>query len=549
MSLPLANRRQFIQAGSAALLAGCSSSTPRPGAPLLGFSGVPADTTRGGLKSAQGIAANVVVPWGEPVNSTGLHGFNSADGKRSLLVVAHGVQGEGGSAERVKQAQEAAGLSVLEVAGGRREGWQPVRPSTAARRINATTPCSIGGPAAGHLLMRSAADASGRAVAGTIGLGAVMRTPWGSCLAGESDWAAYFDGGDYATADQRRMGLQRQGRGGWGAVDARFDARRQPTEFNRFGWVLEFDPFNPASVPVKRTALGRGGHDGLAITLTRDKRAVVYRADGSGFEYLYKFVSRNAMGAANAGLLDDGTLHVARFEADGSGRWLPLQAGAGPLMPAAGFADAAEVLIKARQAADALGATKLDRPVAVAVSPAGLGVLALAGHAARGTPAGPPVDGVNPRANNTMGHLLRWQEAGDADALAFSWQVLVLAGDPAAERAEAKGNGRGDAFAVPRTLCFDARGLLWIGTGIGSDNAEAAKLGNNAVLACDPASGEARRLFTAPAGASVAGLAAAADGRTLFVDLQNTAELPNAARPRSATLALVRSDGGVLGAG
>lgn len=547
MNHPL-SRRHFVQAGSATLLAACSSA-PRPGAPLLGFTGMPIDTSRGGLKLAAGYVAGVVVPWGEPVNSAGLQVFAGADGKRTLLAVAHDAVGEGGAPDRVKQAQEAVGLSVLEVAAVRRDSWQPVRPSNAARRINALTPCTVSGPAAGHLLMRTAADASGRNVLGALGLAGVARTPWGTCLASESDWAAYFDGGDYATADQRRAGLQRKGRAGWAAVDARFDARKHPTELNRFGWVIEFDPAAPTSTPVKRSALGRGAREGLAVTLTRDRRAVVYLCDGGAFEYVYKFISRDAMSKANAGLLDEGTLHVARFEADGSGRWLPLQAGQAPLLPAAGFADAAEVMIKARQAADALGATRLDRASAIAVSSTGTVALALAGHVARGTPAGPPVDGANPRANNGMGHLLAWQEAGDADALAFNWRVPALAGDPMAERAEAKGNLRGDAFAAPRVLSFDARGLLWIGTGIGADNTEAARLGNNAVLACDLASGEVRRLFSAPAGASIAGLASTAEGRTLFVDLQNAGELPGAARPRSATLALMRSDGGVLGAG
>jgi secreted PhoX family phosphatase len=541
-------RRRFVQSGSATLLAACSS-TPKPGGPLLGFSGVPVDGSRGGLRVPAGVVAGIVVPWGEPVNAAGLQLFNSAGGQRTLLAVAHAAQGEGGTLDRVKQAQESTGLSILEVAAARRDNWLPVQPSPSARRINALTPCTLSGAAAGHLLMRTAADASGRQVLGALGLAGVARTPWGTCLASEGDWAAFFNGGDYATADQRRSGLQRAGRAGWAPLDARFDARKHPTELNRFGWVLEFDPAVPTSTPVKRTALGRGAREGLAVTLTRDQRAVVYLADGGGFEYVYKFVSRDAMGKTNAGLLDEGTLYVARFEADGSGRWLPLQAGQGPLLPAAGFADAAEVLIKARQAADALGATRMDRASAIAVSPGGTVALALAGHAARGTPAGPPVDGANPRTSNSMGHLLSWQEAGDADAAAFNWRVLALAGDPAAEREEARGNLRGDAFAVPRALSFDARGLLWIGTGITPDDAEAARLGNNAVLACDPASGEFRRLFSAPSGAGIAGLASTADGRTLFVDLQNAGELPGATRPRSATLALMRADGGVLGAG
>ena len=109
--------------------------------------------------------------------------------------------------------------------------------------------------------------------------------------------------------------------------------------------------------------------------LTRDGRAVVYSGEDARFEYIYKFVSRGSAsmpGGAKANptdLLDHGTLYVARFDADGSGRWMPLVHGQGPLTAANGFADQGEVVIKARQASDLLGATKMDRPEWLAIDP------------------------------------------------------------------------------------------------------------------------------------------------------------------------------------
>ena len=168
-----------------------------------------------------------------------------------------------------------------------------------------------------------------------------------------------------------------------------------------------------------------------------------------------------------------------------------------------------------------------------------------------------------------MGHVIRWQEEGDFGGERFRWNHFVLAGDAANERAEARGNVQGDAFACPDTLAFDPRGVLWIGTDVGSrslNQGEMARLGNNQLLACDPDSGEVRRFLVGPAGAEITGCTFDPDGTTMFVNVQHPGEAPGArndpaapgrystwpdrlpgGRPRSATVAVRRADGGVIG--
>ncbi len=601
-------RRLLLQggaAGLASLLAACAGSPAAAGASRLGFTSITPDASRDGLRVPKGYVTSVIAPWGDPVgvagsmpawkpdasntaaeqalqfgmHHDGMHFYALDDsGRRGLLVMNHEYTDDGllhadgmanWSAEKVKKAQAAHGISVSEVALQGRE-WQLVRPSKYARRITASTPFAVGGPAAGHPLMRTAADPEGRRVLGTLNNCAAGKTPWGTYLSGEENWAGYFAGGSNVTADQRRWALGKEAFYRWDEHDPRFDARKHPNEFHRFGWVVEVDPLDPASVPVKRTALGRAAHEGAWVTLTKDRRAVVYSGEDARFEYIYKFVSRDRMapgGAkANATLLDNGTLHVARFDADGSGRWIPLLHGQGPLTPANGFADQAEVLIKSRQASDALGATKMDRPEWLAIAADGEVYCTLTNNSRRGAPGEPAVDAANPRANNTMGQIIRWKEAGDADATSFRWSHLLLAGDPAAEREEARGNIKGDAFGCPDGIAFDGRGVLWIQCDVSAsalNKGEHARLGNNQMLACDPASGEVRRFLTGPANCEITGLAFAPDGRSMFLNVQHPGETPSersdpanpgafsswpgSGRPRSATVVVRKADGGVIG--
>ena len=604
-------RRLWLQGGLGALattlLAGCGSLAAGSG-PRLGFRSVPA-SSQDTMIVPESYEAVAFVPWGEPVGVPGqmpawrMDASNSAadqavqmgmhhDGihyfpiggssTHGLLVMNHEYTDDGllhsdgmksWTAEKVRKAQAANGVSVVEVAlkDGR---WQVLRPSTYARRFTAATPFAVGGPAAGHALMKTAADPDGRRVLGTLNNCASGMTPWGTYLSGEENFAFYFDGPERPDADQQRWGLRKSGFFRWAEHDERFDAKQHPHEFHRFGWVVEIDPFDPAGTPVKRTALGRAAHEGAWVAVTQDGRAVVYSGEDARFEYIYKFVSRDKIapgGAkANASLLDHGTLYVARFDADGTGRWLPLVHGQGPLTAANGFADAGAVVIKTRQASDLLGGTKMDRPEWLAIDPNARTVYCtLTNNSQRGAKDLPGPDAANPRANNVMGQIIQWTESGDFDATSMRWSHLLLAGDPANERPEARGTIQGDLFACPDGLTLDARGVLWVQTDMHAaqmNKGELQRMGNNQMLACDRATGEVRRFFTGPVNAEVTGVALTPDMRTMFINVQHPGETASdrsdpadpakysnwpdyrqGGRPRSATVVIRKKDGGVIG--
>ncbi len=589
-----------------ATLAGCATTAGADTS--LGFRSVPVSTADT-VVVPEGYSVQVIAAWGEPVGLSGenpafkpdagntaaeqeaqmgmhhdgIHYFAQNGSTSGLLVMNHEYVDDGllhadgmttWTAQKVRKAQAAHGVAVIEVEqkGGR---WEVVRPSPWARRITANTPMSFAGPAAGHALLKTAADAQGLRVLGTLNNCASGITPWGTYLTCEENFINYFKGPDEPNAHERRWGLRKGDPAGyrWHEHDERFDASRHPNEPNRFGWVVEIDPFNPSSTPVKRTALGRAAHEGATVAMTKDGRAVVYMGEDSRFEYITKFVSRDRMqpggAAANATLLDHGTLYVARFDAEGTGRWIALTHGQGPLTAANGFADQGEVLIKTRQASDLLGATKMDRPEWIAVDRQGWVYCTLTNNSDRGGSNRPVADAANPRVNNTMGHIIRWKDDGDFDAPTFRWNHFVLAGDPANTRGDAKGNVKGDAFGCPDGLWVDGRGVLWIQTDMSTSamgKGDLERLGNNAMLAADPKSGEIRRFLTGPAGCEITGATGTPDGRTMFINIQHPGESPSersdpasprrisnwpdrnpAGRPRSATVVIRRNDGGVIG--
>mgnify|MGYP001316387907 FL=1 len=615
---------------AASLLPGCATSpdpaaratTPAAGG-KLGFRPVPVSTADT-VVVPTGYGARVLYAWGDPVSDgpgflqdatnsaadqalqagmhhDGMHFFalprGSASADHGLLVLNHeyiatGLLHPGGGhrhdpdgydREKLDKELAAHGVSVIEVRRGADGDWRVVRPSPLARRITAATPIALGGPAAGHPLMRTGGDPDGRTVLGTINNCAHGVTPWGTYLTCEENFHGHFDVPAGHVPDRperyRRYGIEGAGymRLGWSTLLPRFDVAREPNEPHRHGWVVEIDPFDPDSTPVKRTALGRFAHESATCVLGPDGTVAVYSGDDERFEYAYKFVAHRRYDpsepASGRDLLDEGTLYVARFHDDGSGEWLPLVHGTGPLTPENGFADQAEVLVFARAAADALGATPMDRPEWIAANPRTRELyLSLTMNELRGAPGRPGADAANPRAANPFGHILRWREDGDhPGATRFRWDVLVLAGEPSGE-----GDAPVDAFANPDGLWMDDREVLWIQTDIPERNQRAgafAAFGNNMMLACDPATGEVRRFLTGPVGCEVTGLSMTPDLRTFFVNIQHPGEVPAdlaalglrtgpdsptavsawpdgpaAGRPRSATVVITRDDGGVIGA-
>jgi len=593
-------------------LAGCVTGQPVRER-TMGFAGLPVSTADA-LQVPEGYVASVLYAWGDPVghpagspafktnagNSAadqalqagmhhdGIHYFPLPYGSRNsaggLLVMNHEYTDDGllhadgfagWSSEKVRKSQNAHGCSVIEVRekGGR---WEVVRPSPFARRITASTPMRISGPAAGYALMKTAADPGGASVLGTFNNCAHGYTPWGTYLSCEENWDNYFVNSGEITADMKRNGIRAKGRGfRWDEFDGRFDAGRHPNEPNRFGWVIEFDPYDPQSQPVKRTALGRFSHEGACATTANDGRLVVYMGDDRVFEYIYKFVSRDAWNPrdrkANAGILDHGTLYVARFREDGGGEWIPLVHGQGALTAENGFSDQADVLVRTRAAADAVGATPMDRPEWIAVHPHTQEVYCtLTNNSQRGAKGKTGVGAANPRANNVFGQIIRWREAGsDPAALKFEWDLFAVAGDPQHPDPARHGNIKGDAYGSPDGLWFDDSGLLWIQTDVSASTLNQkhyARLGNNQMLAANVQTGETRRFLTGPRGCEITGVVMTPDARTMFVNIQHPGESPKGRndpknpkaysqwpdgdagdRPRSATVVIRRRDGGVIG--
>ena len=575
--------------------------------PPLGFTAVPA-SLRDAVVVPMEYEFQVLYRWGDPtgigssmpafrpdasntaedqalqagMHHDGMHLFPlGSDGRRALLVLNHEytdeqqLHADGAApltAAKVRKSQHAVGVSVIEIER-LPSGWRQVLPSGYARRIHARTPMHIAGPAAGSALLQTAADPSGRVVLGTLANCAMGVTPWGTYLTCEENFHGYFGAdkslGGTSDAAARRYGTTPGGQWvDWYRFDERFDVLKHPNESHRFGWVVEIDPMDPASTPIKRTALGRKCTESATCTLTRDGRVAVYMGDDARFEFIYKFVSRDRVRpggyAANRDLLDHGTLYAARFDASGQGAWLELTNGDN------GHADQAEVLVHARLAASARGATPMDRPEWVAIHPRTAEVfVSLTNNSQRGAPGRPAVDAANPRANNLGGHIMRWTEAGaDAAATTFTWSHFVLAGDPPVPGTDTRyPSPQADAFGAPDGLHFDSAGLLWIQTDMSGQaigKGTYANLGNNALLCADLATGSIKRFLTGPNGSEITGCVVTPDRSTLFVNIQHPGETsdsggaransawpdgsePGSARPRSAIVAVRRRNGGAVG--
>jgi hypothetical protein len=472
--------------------------------------------------------------------------------------------------DQVEVEIEAHGLSIFEIRRRSDNTWEHVVASNFNRRLTGTTPMEITGPAAGDDLLKTDEDPTGTRVRGTLNNCAGGKTPWGTVLTCEENFHQYFGNNDnLPEGDPQRVLNARFGTPGgssfrrWEEFDDRFDVSKNRNEINRFGYVVEIDPYDPTFVPKKRTALGRVKHEGATTFLADDGRVVVYTGDDERFDYVYKFVTAGrydpANREANFGLLDEGMLYVAKFDDDGTGEWIPLVWGQGPLTPENGFASQAEVLIKTRLAADAVGATRMDRPEDIQPNPVTGKIYVTLTNNSRRQPN--DTDAANPRGPNFFGHILEVTETNDDHAgTTFGWEIFLLCGDPSEP-------SHGTFFAgfdksqvspisAPDNIVFDIEGNLWIGT----DGNQT--LGHNDGLFACPTQGKKRgflRQFSSiVAGSENCGPEFTLDGKTAFTAVQhpgqggnfeNPASLfpDNRTPPRPTVITIAKKDGGRVG--
>ncbi|CCH35658.1 PhoX family phosphatase [Actinosynnema sp. NPDC047251] len=489
-------------------------------------------------------------------------------GRDNLLVTNHeytsepfmfrGYDPANPTREQVEIAWAAHGLSVVLVRQGR-DGLTP-RFSRYNRRITLTTEFEVRGPAAGSEHLRTSADPTGRKVLGTLNNCAGGVTPWGTILSGEENFNQYFAN---AGTDPRRArygitpGTTTRK---WERFDDRFDLAREPNEVNRFGWVVELDPDDPDSTPVKHTALGRFKHECANVRVARDGRVVAYSGDDERFEYIYKFVSsgrirRGGSRSArrhNMTLLDDGTLYVARFTGDsppeeidgtgklprdkafdGRGEWVPLARGDRSFVPGM---TAEEVYVFTRLAGDRVGATKMDRPEDIQTHPhTGTVYCALSNNVDRGKPGKEGATEPNPRVLNKHGQVLELTErGGDPLALRFRWNLLLVCGDPEDPDTYFAGydKSRVSPISSPDNVAFDRHGNLWIST----DSAGALAGLNDGLYAVPvqgPERGHLKLFLTVPRGAETCG--PVIGERVVTVCVQHPGELDGASADRPAS--------------
>jgi hypothetical protein len=511
----------------------------------------------------------------------------------------------------------AHGVSIVEVRKGTDGSFGYIQNSAYNRRVTPLTPLQMSGPARGNALMKTKYAPDGVAARGTINNCGTGYTPWGTLLTGEENWAGYFTrsasdnaarGNDKSVASLNRYGRSQgaASRHGWetsGTDDkyARWIISKTGTsadgsddyrnELNTYGYMVEIDPYDKAAVIKKRTALGRFAHESGAFgKLVAGKPLAVYMGDDSRGEYIYKFVSAQAWVAADADAanrmavgdkyLDSGKLYVAKFTADGKGTWIELSIDNPTIKAFAGyaFADQADVVVNARLAADAVGATKMDRPEWCAVHPeTGEVYYALTNNSNRKVePSGSSQQGVdpaNPRAysdsfaggapgapGNVNGHIIRMAETGgEGAATTFSWDVYLFGAqsDADAARVNLSSLTADQDFSSPDGLWFSrASRLCWIQTDDGSytdvtncmmlvgvpgkvgdgakrtlsyTKADGSSLAVDTYVGKAPTADTLRRFLVGPVDCEITGITETPDGKTVFVNIQHPGETISAA--------------------
>jgi len=541
----------------------------RPGAPEYN----PAQQTGADQEQQFGTDADFIsympLPLGSSSSTRGLLGVNHENQRAALCFPGNPKQL---SRQQVEVQMAAVGFSIVEIA---KEGnqWRVVKDSRHNRRISTNAPMRISGPAAGHPRMRTSADPTGTRSFGTFNNCAGGTTPWGTMLTAEENIQNYFSGdptkGPEAGA-RKRFGMTGKGRyADWGRYFDRFNLDKEPNEPNRFGWIVEIDPYDPNHTSVKRTALGRCAHECATHAVSHDGRVAIYSGDDARMEYVYKFVTEGKFDPknreANRDLLDRGTLYAARFEANGKMRWLPLVQGQGKLTAENGFASQADVMIELRRAGEAVGATPMDRPEDVEAHPLTGRVYVVMTFNEQRTAA--QVNAANPRPSNKYGHIVEIVPPlvggkPDHTATDCDWGFFLLGGDPGKPEHAARYGGPVSAngwVAAPDNVAFDPKGRIWISTD-GQDDAAGFNDSLYAANVSGPNRGATRCFFTSPVGSEVCGPEFTPDGRTLFLAIQHpgdgsTFDKPSTRwpdfrpdmGPRGSVLAITKDDGGEIG--
>jgi uncharacterized protein len=611
------SRRDFLKAAAGAALvvgaerlaggASAQAAEPQQQGQRLAFGAIQPDTQDRTLV-ADGYGVQVLLRWGDPImpgapefdvngqtaaaqamqfgyncdfigyfpvpagtlSNTGILVVNHEYTNPELMFAGYNTEVTPPTQEQVDIEIAAHGLSVVLVSnqGG---GWSYDRNASINRRITMQTPFRVSGPAAGLEWMRTNEDPGGTVALGTLNNCAGGKTPWGTVLSGEENFHQYFANLGALAADDPRVAVharygipEASSERGWELYHDRFDLAKEPNEAFRFGWVIEFDPYDPGYMPTKRTALGRFRHEGATFATTPSGRVAFYTGDDAVFEYVYKFVTNRAWNpgdkAANRDLLDDGVLYVARFNDDGSGEWLPLVFGQGPLTEANGFSSQGDVLIKTRLAADLLGATKMDRPEDIETNPVTNNTyIVLTNNSQRGTEGRPGADSANPRAENRTGHIIELRPGnGDHAASTFSWEMFLLAGDPANPATYFAGFDKSQVsiIASPDNVTFDSAGNLWISTD-GQPSAIKLNDGLYGVPVEGSERGYLRQFFSTPIGAECSGPEFTPDNSGLFISVQHpgeggtfeapTSTWPDGTMPRPSVVVVTRNGGGPIG--
>lgn len=597
-----------IGAGSAALMiAGCGfdAKTPEKAksvATSLTFNEVPHGLD-GNLKVADNYLSQVLVRWGDPIfadapefdpqnqtEATQLQqfGFNndfigfvplpigSDNSDHGLLAVNHeycisSMMFPGSpkeidlTPEQARTNMAAHGMSVIEIRKDKEGLWHKVIDSKYNRRITPNTEMAMTGPAAGSDRLRTPESPDGIRTLGTYGNCAGGVTPWGTILTGEEN-IDYMFGGDFSESGEQenyqRFGMKSEFRGSWGLHNPRFDMSKTPAEPLHAGWVVEIDPYNPNSVPKKRTTLGRFKHEGANIFINADNRVVAYSGDDQRFEYLYRFISSGRYQPdnreANMTLLDDGVLYCAKFETDGRMHWLPMIYGQGPLTQENGFSSQGDVQLDCRKAADLLGATPMDRPEDVEVNPVtGRVYVMLTNNSRR---SADQTDGPNPRAENHGGQVLELApNDGDHCADSFNWE-LFLVGGPREEVGTQYHQAISDNgwLACPDNCAFDKLGNLWIAT----DGAQHYGVADGvwATEVSGPNRALTKRFLRTPIGAELCGPFFTPDSENFFCAVQHPGDgssfddpvtrwpdFDPALPPRPSVVVVTRKGGGRIG--